>query len=114
VVTPVFFSNPQQAINFSGLVTFTTSEGVLSEGNSNVTSIDGGLLKTSIIDSNATIPGSFPVAPQMRIDLNNRRINIGQANLNTGYNTEGIFLGYDSGIPRLSMTGAGTTPNFLR
>ena len=95
------------------MVTFTGAEGVLSAGNSNVTSIEGGLLQTAIIDSNLKINNN-PATPRMRIDLNNQKINIGQTSLNTGYNTEGIFLGYDSGIPRLSMTGSGATPNFLR
>jgi hypothetical protein len=114
IVSPVSFTTPQQAINFSGLVTFTGAEGVLSAVNSNVTSIEGGLLKTAVIDSNETIPNSNPIVPKMRIDLNNQRINIGQQNLNTGYDTTGIFLGYDGTTPKFSITGSGATPNFLR
>jgi hypothetical protein len=111
VVTPVFFSNPQQAINFSGLVTFTNPNAPLSLENTNVTSIQGGLLKTAIIDSSVLLSGTIP---RMRIDLNAQKINIGQENLNTGYDTTGIFLGYDGTTPKFSITGSGSVPNFLR
>jgi hypothetical protein len=47
------FSTPVKAINFSGLVTFTGAAGeAISTTNSNITSIDGGLLTTSTIQSN--------------------------------------------------------------
>jgi hypothetical protein len=114
IVSPVSFTTPQQAINFSGLVTFTNPNEPLSLENTNVTSIEGGLLKTAVIDSQETIPSSNPIAPQMRIDLNNRKIHIGQPSLSPGYDQTGIFLGYDNSTAKFSIKGSGTDPNFLR
>ena len=92
------FTAPTQAINFSGLVTFTESGGELSASNSNITSINGGLLSTARIDSSAVISASNP---RMTINLNDQYLSVGQSP--QGYGEDGIFLGYDSNFPRFSL-----------
>lgn len=102
IVSPVTFTAPYAAINFSGLVTFTSAEGILSQANSNVTSIDGGLLTTAIINSSAEISSG---KPKMTINMNSQKLSIGQSA--QGYGTQGIFLGYDGTQPKFSISGSG-------
>ena len=95
------FTIPEPTINFSGLVTFTDINEPLSLENTNVTSIEGGLLSTVNIISSDVISGSIP---KMRIGLNDQVISIGQAT--EGYEQNGIFLGYDSNDPKMSLVGS--------
>ena len=102
IVSVETFTSPYTAINFSGLVTFTSAEGTLSQANSNVTSIDGGLLTTAIINSSAEISSG---KPKMTINMNSQKLSIGQST--QGYGTQGIFLGYDGTHPKFSISGSG-------
>jgi hypothetical protein len=100
------FSTPVKAINFSGLVTFTGTAGeAISTTNSNITSIDGGLLSTAQIDSSEVIPNT--TSPKMTIALNDQFISIGQEV--QGYDEVGVFLGYDSinDVGQLSLVSDG-------
>jgi hypothetical protein len=61
---------PVQAINFDGLVTFTDVSGDKVITTDDITSIQGGLLKTAVIQSNATYTENSQQVPRLEINFN--------------------------------------------
>lgn len=70
-ITTFTNTSPVQAINFDGLVTFTDISGDKVVTTDDITSIQGGLLKTSVIESNATYFVGQTQTPRLTIDFNN-------------------------------------------
>lgn len=81
-------SGPSQAINFDGLVTFTDIEGDKVITTNDITSIQGGLLKTSIIESNATYFEETEQVPRLAIDFNNATISAENFNIDAQGNVD--------------------------
>jgi hypothetical protein len=75
-----------QAINFDGLVTFTDISGDKVVTTDDITSIQGGLLKTAIIQSNATYTENNQQVPRLEINFDEGSISAQNFNINSSGN----------------------------
>jgi hypothetical protein len=115
------FSGVQITIGFSGLVTFSGAvNDPISSANSNITSIDGGLLKTSVIrNSNWGVDAALEInmdaatitAQNFSIDGSGNVITTGTINATAGTFNNAITVGTNASKIRINGTAVDTTTN---